>query len=130
MKTYKLKPIVEGATEAPLLVAREPISLYGDVDPHSGLLYDGRKVTGKIIVLPSSRGSTVGAYILYALRRRNLHPLGVVACYPDPVLVAALVIADIPSAYGLPYNELSKLKDGQKAVLKVSKDHAQLIVYA
>ena len=52
-------------TDAPLaLVLTEPLSLWGGMDPAIGLLIDARhpqrgmSLTGRIVVMPSGRGSS------------------------------------------------------------------------
>jgi predicted aconitase with swiveling domain len=106
---FVLRGLVEGVGEGPLLVRLTPISFYGEVDPSTGTLYGGDSIAGHLLVVPGSRGSTVGPYILYALSKRGLAPSGIVVLKAEPLLVAGAVLAEIPLAEGLPKNALSEL---------------------
>ncbi len=88
--------VVEGEA----LVVRRSISFLGDVDPETGSLKElGISVAGKVLIAEGFRGSTVGSYVLYALRKRGRAPLAVVMKRLDPVVVAGCVLSSIPIAY-------------------------------
>jgi len=106
------------------MVLEEPISFYGDVDPETGRYVDGRSVAGKILVAPAARGSTVGAYILYALSKRGLAPAGIVVGVADPVLVAGAVLTSTPLAEG----RVEGVRDGCEAELVVEPPRGVLVV--
>ncbi len=90
------KPIVPGDAEGEAVVV-EALSFYGEVDPEKGTLKDGRSIVGKILVLGRSRGSTVGSYIVYALKQNGLAPKAIViAGQPDAILITGAVISGIP----------------------------------
>ncbi len=129
-KQLRLRGLVEGEARGQLLVLDVPLSFYGDIDPETGRLYDGRNVAGKIIIAPSSRGSTVGPYVAYALSKRGLKPAGVIVETnpPDPILVASCVIADIPLATNLKREERKKLNDYCTAHLIVKPPDALLYI--
>jgi len=81
-------------------VFTEALSFYGDVDPNTGLLRDGRSVAGKVVVALRPRGSTVGSYVIYALRANGLAPAPIVMSRVDPIIVAGCVLASIPLGLG------------------------------
>jgi predicted aconitase with swiveling domain len=75
------------------------LSFLGEVDPKEGKLYDGRKIKDKVLVIKGVRGSTVGSYVIYALRYYNNAPKAVVVeGEADPIVVAGCVMADVPLA--------------------------------
>ena len=90
------RTIVEGEAKAKLLVIKEPISFYGEVDPNTGEYRDGRSMHNRIVVAPSVRGSTVGAYIIYAMKQHGVAPQALVLGNVDPVVVVGCVLASIP----------------------------------
>ncbi len=53
-------------------------------------------MTGKILVFPTGKGSTVGSYTLYRLARNGLAPAAIVNAEADPVVAVGAVIAEIP----------------------------------
>lgn len=124
-RRFELRGLVEGRARGRLLVLHEPISFYGDVDPETGRYVDGRSVAGRIIVAPAARGSTVGAYILYALWKHGLAPAGIIVGVVDPVLVAGAVLTNTPLAQGV----LEGVVDGEEAELVVEPPRAVLTVH-
>ena len=95
--------ISEGEAKGEALVSSRPLSFYGDIDKATGLIIGrdsdiyGHTVTNKILILPYSRGSTVSAWIIYALKRRNLSPKAIVLWGPaDPVIASGCLISNIP----------------------------------
>ncbi|MEM2964741.1 MAG: DUF126 domain-containing protein, partial [Candidatus Bathyarchaeia archaeon] len=73
--TLKGRPIVGGIGVGEALVSSKAISFLGGVDPKTGTVVDetldinGANVKGKVLVFPNSKGSTVGSYVIYALKR-------------------------------------------------------------
>ena len=125
-----LRGLVEGRACGPLLIVDRSISFYGEVDPDTGVLKGVGSIAGKILVFRGSRGSTVGPYIMYALRRRGLAPAGIVVSKAEPMLVAGAVLAEIPLAEGITGEAIAKLQAGVKAVLEVKPPQAILSVPA
>jgi uncharacterized protein len=68
------RKIYPGQAEGEALVTRMGISFFGGVDPESGRIVEkgheleGETVSGKILVFPTGKGSTVGSYTLYRLK--------------------------------------------------------------
>jgi len=93
-------------------VFAEALSFYGDVDPNTGLLRDGRSVAGKVVVALRPRGSTVGSYVIYALRANGLAPAAIVMSRVDPIIVAGCVLASIPLVSEVPEEGVRSVKDG------------------
>lgn len=128
------KPVVEGVAEGELLVSSEPIAFYGGVDPETGTVTEsghklrGRSISGKILALPHTRGSTVGSYTLLRLAGKGLAPAGIVSERGDEVLIVGCIISRIPLAVGIPVGELLKLGEGRRAILRVTSGVAELVV--
>jgi len=88
------------------------ISFLGEVDPKGGKLFDGRIIKGKILIAKGAKGSTVGAYIIYALKYYNNEPLAIIfEEETDPIVVSGCVMAGITHADGLGSLDLN---DGEK----------------
>ena len=95
--------ISEGKARGEALVSSRPLSFYGDIDKETGLVIGrdsdihGCKVVDKILILPYTRGSTVSAWVIYALKRRNLSPKAIILWGPaDPVVASGCLISNIP----------------------------------
>ena len=106
-----------------LLVSPEPISFFGEVDPKTGTILcrdsplHGVSISGRVLLLPHGRGSTVGSYILYALARHGAAPKAILAVEADPVIAVGCIIARIPYAYGVPQDLVkTELNDREVSV--------------
>jgi hypothetical protein len=92
--------LVEGTAEAEALVLDEPISLWGGLDPRTGRIVEGGHpqhgaiVTGRILVLPSGRGSSSSATVLAEAIRLGTAPSGIVLREVDEILAVGAIAAD------------------------------------
>ena len=92
------KLIFPGNVEGKVLKYNGNFSFLGGVDPKSGILSDdNRYIGGKIFVFDSSSGSTVGSYIIYALKYYGHSPLAILCKKADETLIVGSIIAEIPS---------------------------------
>lgn len=92
-------PLVPGHASGPVLALAEPLSLWGGVDPATGLIVEprhpdrGRSVAGHILAMPAVRGSSSSSSVLAELLRGGVGPLGIVLGEPDEILVVGAVVA-------------------------------------
>ncbi len=100
-----LKPLIEFNShyiEGVTLVSTTPISPLGDIDPRTSEIIDpqsplrGMRIANKILIAPYFRGSTVGPYILFSLRKYGVAPKLIIVEQVDPMLVTGCVISNIP----------------------------------
>ncbi|UXD21909.1 hypothetical protein IPA_09450 [Ignicoccus pacificus DSM 13166] len=86
------------------------ISFLGEVNPKEGKLYDGRSIKGKVLIAEGAKGSTVGAYVIYALKYYGNQPLAIIfEEETDPIVVSGCVMAGI--THGDMFGKLD-LRDG------------------
>ncbi|MFZ8793033.1 MAG: aconitase X swivel domain-containing protein [Acidilobaceae archaeon] len=117
-KEYKGRPVVAGYVDGEVVVV-ESVSFYGDVNVDSGSLVDGRSIAGRIVLARKGRGSTVGPYILYALKRKGKAPKAIIlTSKSDPVLVAGAVLAEVVLVDGVPEDVMRYARDGDKIVVR------------
>ncbi len=95
--------IVPGRASAPALVSAEGLSFLGDLDIGTGRVVSrahslhGRRVAGRVLVLPHSVGSAGAWRFLYQLRVHGTHPVAIVQnSIPDSSLVQGAILAGIP----------------------------------
>lgn len=100
--------VVGGAAEGLVLASDRPISFLGGVDGVTGEVRDpdspirGEQLAGRVLAVPHGKGSTVGSYVLYGLRKRNAAPSAVLASRAETILAVGAVIADVPMVDRLP----------------------------
>jgi cis-L-3-hydroxyproline dehydratase len=91
--------ILPGSAEGPILAATEPLSFWGGVDPASGTVIDihhplhGRTVTGRVLMLPSTRGSCTGSGVLLDLILTGRGPAALVFSQPEDVVTLGAMVA-------------------------------------
>ena len=113
-----------GTAEGEVLLLTEPVSFWGGVDHHGEIIdvhhaQHKAKMTNKILVMPSGRGSSSATAVLAELIRTGDGPLAIIMLQCDTILViGALVSAEI---YGIsmPIVELDQeqydqLSDGMR----------------
>jgi predicted aconitase with swiveling domain len=102
MKHLQGRVIKLGYCEGRALVSPEPLSFFGGVDAATGVIVEpghplqGQCVAGRVLVFPTAKGSTVGSYILYRLKRAGLAPAGIINAESEPIVAVGAIIADIP----------------------------------
>ena len=116
----KGRKIFRGKAEGEVLATSQDISFYGGCDPETGEIVEkgheleGKSVSGKVLVFPTGKGSTVGSYVLYALCKAGKAPLAIVNSSTDPVVAVGCIISEIPA---VDHIDVEKLKTGQKVVV-------------
>ncbi|MGQ0607800.1 MAG: aconitase X swivel domain-containing protein [Chloroflexota bacterium] len=82
------------------LVLDEALSLWGGMDPGTGELIDahhpqhGALLTGRVVVMPSGRGSSSSASVLAEAVRARTAPAAVVLEEPDLILSIGSAVAE------------------------------------
>lgn len=104
--------IFPGMAEGKALVTSQAISFFGGVDPDTGILIErghpleGQCITGKVLVFPTGKGSTVGSYTLYRLKHNGHAPLAILNAECETIIGVGCIIAEIPCVDQLPIHEI------------------------
>ena len=120
MVEVKARVIAKGVAEGELLVSQKPVSFYGGVDPESGVVTDGesdikgQSIAGKILVFPTGKGSTVGSYTLYRLKKNGKAPAAIINGECETICAVGGIISDVPLV-DKPEGGLGQFKTGAKA---------------
>jgi predicted aconitase with swiveling domain len=102
MKHLEGRIIKAGRCEGQALVSPVPLSFFGGVDAATGVVVEpghplqGQCVARRVLVFPTAKGSTVGSYILYRLKKAGLAPAGIINAESEPIVAVGAIIADIP----------------------------------
>jgi predicted aconitase/predicted aconitase with swiveling domain len=93
------KRIQAGNAEGPILATSEALSFWGGVDPATGSIIDvhhplhGSTLTGRILMMPSSRGSCTGSGVLLDLALTGRGPAALIFSGDEDVLTLGALIA-------------------------------------
>jgi predicted aconitase with swiveling domain len=88
------------------------ISFYGGVDPQSarvvekGHELEGQSIAGRVLVFPTGKGSTVGSYTLYRLKKAGLAPAAIVNAEAETITAVGCIISDIPCVDHVPIEQI------------------------
>jgi hypothetical protein len=91
--------LVEGSAAGQALVLDEPLSFWGGLDPSTGRIVEanhpqrGESVTGRILVMPSGRGSSSSSTVLAEAIRTGTGPAGIVLREQDDIIVIGTLVA-------------------------------------
>ncbi|MDT7885991.1 MAG: DUF126 domain-containing protein [Thermoproteota archaeon] len=98
----KARSISQGKAEGYALVSKMPISFYGEVDKKTGIIINKKSdiymesLKNKVLIFPYSIGSTVGSWIIYALKKNNVAPAAIIVDKADMILASGCLISEIP----------------------------------
>lgn len=93
-------PLLAGEAAGSALVLEAPLSLWGGMDPRTGRISDhhhpqlGATMTGRILVMPSGRGSSSSSSVLAEAIRLGTAPLAILLAEPDEILVLGALVAE------------------------------------
>jgi len=102
------RSLVEGAAQGPLLFADVGLSFWGGVDPFSGEVIDrhhplsGEHLAGRVLALPSGRGSCTGSSVMMELISNGHAPAALVLAEPDEILTLGVLVAQTLFERSLP----------------------------
>ena len=123
------RKIFQGLARGEALVTSMGISFYGGVDPESGIVVEkgheleGQSISGRILVFPTGKGSTVGSYTLYRLKHHGKAPAAIVNAECETITAVGCIIAEIPCVDQIPIRQLHTgshlLVDGAKGIVEV-----------
>ncbi len=121
MEQLKGRVIYKGKVQGEALVTSQSISFYGGVDPTTGTIIEkghelqGQSVKGKILVFPTGKGSTVGSYTLYRMKKNGAAPSGMINKECETVVAVGVIISEIPCVDKI---DVSKIKTGDKILIE------------
>jgi len=120
--------IYKGKAEGEALVTSQPISFYGGVDPNTGVVIEkghelqGQSIKDKILVFPTGKGSTVGSYTLYRMKKNGTAPAGIINRECETIVAVGAIISEIPCVDKI---DISRLKTGDN--VQIEKDSISLL---
>lgn len=123
------RKIAGGNVEGEAIVTEEGISFYGGVDPDTGIVsekghpLEGKNITGKVLVFPTGKGSTVGSYTMYRLKKNGKAPVAIINKECETVVAVGAIISEIPC---VDHIDISQIKTGDR--VKVNADEGAVDV--
>ncbi|MFN8597750.1 MAG: DUF126 domain-containing protein [Anaerolineae bacterium] len=130
---FQGRKIYQGATTGEALVTSMGISFFGGVDPDTGVVVEkgheleGQSISGKVLIFPSGKGSTVGSYTLYRLKMNGVAPAAIVNAECETITAVGCIIAEIPCVDRIPIDRIQTgvpvSVDGAQGVIEVDDNN-------
>ena len=125
----KGRKVYKGIAEAEAIVTKDGISFYGGVDPDTGKVVEvgheleGQTITGKVLVFPTGKGSTVGSYTMFRMKKNNTAPVAIVNKEIDTIIAVGCIISEIPCVDKI---NIEDIKTGQKLTVNGNEGTVEL----
>jgi len=126
----KGRMISPGKTKGTAIVSTEPIGFYGGIDIKTGNVIEkghpleGKSVKDKILVFPCGKGSTVGSYVIYGLKKNGVAPAGIINKETETIVATGVILAGIPCVDQI---DIEKIKDGDTVLLDADNGEVEII---
>ena len=127
----KGRMISPGKAEGEAIVSKEPIGFYGGIDVKTGIVIEkgheleGKCVKDKILVFPCGKGSTVGSYVIYGLKRNGVAPKAIVNRETETIVATGVILAGIPTVDG---GDIENIKSGDKLIVDADNGVVEKVV--
>ena len=126
----KGRKIFKETTKEKTIVTKDGISFYGGIDPDTGIVVEvgheleGKSVSGKILVFPTGKGSTVGSYTMYRMKKNNTAPLAIINEKIDTIVAVGCIISEIPCVDMI---DINSIKNEQEVVVNGSEGTVEIL---
>ncbi|ESY70071.1 DUF126 domain-containing protein [Mesorhizobium sp. M0051] len=124
-----------GAAEGQALVFSQPLSFWGGINAETGDITDhshpglGQNVAGKILVMPSGRGSSSSSSVLAEAIRRGTAPAGMLLERQDPILAVGAIVAEFLYEIRMPLVacDIAGIASGDRIMIGIGEDGAAIV---
>jgi predicted aconitase with swiveling domain len=123
MIKFKAHIVSRGSARGEALVTSSPISFLGSIDPKTGVVIEkdhelaGKSIKGKVLVFPSGKGSTVGSYVIYQLKKNGAAPSAMINVKTEPIVAVGAIISGLPLVDRMEKDPVKTIKTGDKVLV-------------
>ena len=93
--------------------------------PNTGVIVEkgheleGECISGKVLVFPTGKGSTVGSYTLYRLKQAGMAPAAIINANCETITAVGCIIAEIPCMDCIP---IELIKNGSLVLVNADQE--------
>ena len=126
----RCKKVSRGKAQGKAMISKEPLSFLGGVDTKTGVViekdhpFEGRSIAGKVVFFPKGKGSTVGAYVIYQLKKAGAAPAAIVCEKADAMVASGAIIAGIPMVHQADAGA-DKIADGTVVLVNADEEYLE-----
>lgn len=101
-----------------ILISDTPISFLGGIDPNTGEIIEknhpknGVSIANRVFLFPHGKGSTVGSYIIYSLKKNGVAPCAMINLASETIVAVGAIMSDIPLVDRLKEDPFMVFHDG------------------
>lgn len=127
------RTVSRGCALGEALVSNQSISFLGSINPASGIVVEkghqleGKCIRGKVLVFPSGKGSTVGSYVMYQLKKNGCAPAAIINSLAEPIVAVGAIISDIPMMDCTNPDALRYIKNGDMVRVDATKGVVEIL---
>ncbi|MBA5942686.1 MAG: DUF126 domain-containing protein [Methanophagales archaeon] len=129
------RSISKGVATGKVLITDQRISFLGAVDPLTGIIVDkslniyGKSIADRVLIFPGGKGSTVGSYVIYQLKKHRKSPGAMINLRADTIVAAGAIIAEIPVVDSLEIDPISGelIKNGEEVLVNGTEGYIELL---
>ena len=81
-------------------------------------------MTGKVLVFPCGKGSTVGSYVIYGLKKNGVGPAAIVNKETETIVATGVILADIPCIDQI---DIEAIKTGDKLAVNADEGIVEVL---
>ncbi|MBC7219650.1 MAG: DUF126 domain-containing protein [Hadesarchaea archaeon] len=124
------RTISPGKATGVALVSRSPLSFYGGIDPKTGVVIErgheleGECVKDRVLVFPQGKGSTVGSYVIYGLKKNGVAPVAIVNKETETIVATGVILAGIPCVDKI---DIEKIKTGDRVMVDADNGIVEIV---
>lgn len=129
------RSISKGVATGKALITDQRISFLGAVDPVTGIIIDKsldiycKSIVDRVFIFPGGKGSTVGSYVIYQLKKHGKSPAAMINLRADTIVAAGAVIAEIPVVDSPEIDIISSklIKNGEEVLVNGTEGYIELL---
>ncbi len=125
------RKVSRGKAQGEAMISKEPLSFLGGIDTKTGVViekghpFEGHSIAGKVLFFPKGKGSTVGAYVIYQLKKAGVAPAAIVCKKADAMVASGAIIAGIPMVHRAEQSA-SKITDGTAVIVNADEEYLEV----
>jgi predicted aconitase with swiveling domain len=100
MTIVPARALIDGEAEGVIAAWSTPLSFWGGLDAATGRVIDrshpafGAEISGRVLAMPSGRGSSSASSVLAEAIRRGTAPAAIILAMPDAIVAVGAIVAE------------------------------------
>ena len=139
MTSLAARSLVAGEAEGIIAAWSVPLSFWGGFDAETGRVIDrshpafGSDISGRVLVMPTGRGSSSASSVLAEAIRRGTAPAAIILMVADPIITVGAIVAQKLYGKTCPVvtcerADVGKLAEGRHARIVVRESVSSIVV--